>query len=53
MTVRPNAEKINKSTDTCKTLLAKTVISIRDLSSVIRLIGSCFPGVVYGPLHYK
>ena len=53
MTVRPNAEKKCKITDTCKALLAKNGGTIREVASAIGLIVSCFPGVAYGPLYYR
>ena len=53
MTVRPNADKIGKVTDTCKRLLAKNDCTIRELASAIGLLVSCFPGIAHGPLYYR
>ena len=53
LTVRPNADKIGKVTDTCKRLLAKNDCTIRELANAIGLLVSCFPGIAHGSLYYR
>ncbi|CAB4023700.1 Hypothetical predicted protein, partial [Paramuricea clavata] len=53
MTVSPTQEKIDKTVAACKLLLAKAATTIQQVGEVIGLLVSNFPGVEYGPLHYR
>jgi hypothetical protein len=53
MTVSPTPEKIDKTVAACKLLLAKSATTIQQVAEVIGLLVSNFPGVEYGPLHYR
>jgi hypothetical protein len=53
MTVSPTQEKIEKTVAACKLLLAKSATTIQHFAEVIGLLVFNFPGVEYGPLHYR
>ena len=52
MTVKLTPEKIAKGKAACNALLIKRRFTIRELSQIIGLIVSFFPGVLWGPLNY-
>ena len=53
MTVSPTGEKILKTVEACKRLQNMTKPLISEVAEVIGLIVSNFPGVQFGPLHYR
>lgn len=53
MTVRPTPEKAEKLKQKCLAVLPKTHVSIHDVSEVIGLMVSMFPGVEYAQLFYR
>ena len=53
MTVSLPPEKIDKGIRACSDLVRKRKFTIRELSQVIGLIVSFFPGVLWGPLYYR
>ena len=53
MTVRPTLEKADKLKTRCSALLTKTHASIQEVSEVIGLMVSMFPGVEYAQLFYR
>ena len=53
MTVRLTPEKIQKGKAACSALIKKRRFTIRELSQIIGLIVSFFPGVLWGPLNYR
>ncbi|XP_068729041.1 uncharacterized protein [Montipora capricornis] len=53
MTVAPPDEKIHKTVEARKRLKTTTKPQISDVAEVIGLIVSNFPGVQFGPLHYR
>ena len=53
MTVRPTPEKAEKLKQKCSAVLTKTHLSIHDVSEVICLMVSMFPGVEYAQLFYR
>ncbi|XP_067671070.1 uncharacterized protein [Haliotis asinina] len=53
MTFSPAPSKAHSVKQACATLLNKDTCSIRDLAEVIGYIVACFPGVQYGPLHFR
>lgn len=53
MTVRPTPEKAEKLKQKCLAVLTKTHVSIHDVSEVIGLMVSMFPGVEYAQLFYR
>ena len=53
MTIVLARDKAQKLLDSCKELLGKQSPTIRDVARVIGKIVSSFPGVMYGPLHYR
>ena len=53
MTVTPTQEKVEKTISACSQLLERGEVSILDVARVIGIIVSNFPGVQFGPLHYR
>ena len=53
MTVRPTPEKAAKVKQKCLAVLTKTHVSIQNVSEVIGLMVSMFPGVEYAQLFYR
>ena len=53
MTVTLTEQKIVEIKDLCKNLLRKQKPSIRMVAMVIGKLVAAFPGVQYGPLHYR
>ena len=53
MIIRLIPEKATKAKDMCLQLFSSTFPSLQELAEVIGLIVSSFPGVMYGPLHYR
>lgn len=53
MSVSLTAEKKLRYTESCHMLLTKDTVPIRLLAKVIGQLVSTFPGVLYGPLHYR
>ena len=53
MTVRPTPEKAEKLKQKCSAVLTTTHLSIHDVSEVIGLMVSMFPGVEYAQLFYR
>ena len=53
MTVTPTQDKVMKTRQCCLALLAKQTPTIQDLAEVIGVLVANFPGVEFGPLHYR
>ena len=53
MTVRPTPEKAEKLKQKCSAVLTKIRVSIHDVSEVIDLMVSMFPGVEYAQFFYR
>ena len=53
MTIQLTKDKKVALRDFCSTIRANNCITIRTLFSLIGKITSSFPGVRYGPLHYR
>ena len=53
MTIRPTKEKSEKIVALCQTKLEEQRCTIRDLARLIGNIVATFPGVQFGPLHYR
>ena len=53
MTIRPTPEKAEKLKQKCLAVLTKTHVSIHDVSEVIGLMVSMFPGVEFTKLFYR
>lgn len=53
MRVYLTAERATSISHACSSLLHNAHPSIRDLARVIGLITASFPGVMFGPLHYR
>ena len=53
MTVKLTLERANDLVSSCRSVIKKESISIRELASVIGKIVASFPAVMYGPLHYR
>ena len=53
MIVKLTAEKALKLQHDCLIILKRQSISIREAARIIGKIVSSFPGVMYGPLHYR
>ena len=53
MTVRPSQKKAQKLQQRCSALLSKTQASIQEVSEVIGLMVSVFPGLDYAQLYYR
>ena len=53
MTVKLTKRKIDKLRHFALEVLKKDLIKIEELASLIGIIVSSFPGVEYGPLHYR
>lgn len=53
MTVTLSEDKINKIKSACLGLMQKKVFSVRELAQVIGKLVAAFPGVKWGPLHYR
>lgn len=53
MTVKLTPEKAANLAETAKQTLKRKQLSIRDLAKVIGKIVAAFPGVKFGPLHYR
>ena len=53
MTVSPTREKIIKTVEACQRLKNMTKPRISEVAEVIGLLVSIFPGVQFGPLHYR
>ena len=53
MTIRLTPEKAAGLKTTCHALLTNPSPTIRELARVVGKIVSSFPGVMYGPLHYR
>ena len=53
MTVTPTHDKVMKTRQCCLALLAKQPPTIQDLAEVIGVLVANFPGVEFGPLHYR
>lgn len=53
MVVQLPDEKVTQVTEACEFLLQNKAHVIRDVAHVLGLMVSCFPAVVYAPLHYR
>lgn len=53
MTVKLTQSKCHAYLDMCKDMLRKDRVSIREIAQLIGKLVSTFPGVQYGPLHYR
>ena len=53
MTVSPTQEKVLKTINCWTELLRPLPLSIQQVSQVLGTLISNFPGVEYGPLHYR
>ena len=53
MTVTPTHDKIMKTRQCCLALLTSQTPTIQDLAEVIGVLVANFPGVEFGPLHYR
>lgn len=53
MQISLTPEKAHKVKCACQQLMDTTFPSIRQVVQVLRLLTSSFPGVMYGPLHYR
>ena len=53
MTITLTCEKAAKIKDACQTLMNSSKPLIREVARVLGLLTSSFPGVMYGPLHYR
>ena len=53
MTVSLNEDKVTVIVNECKNLFAQEHATIRNVSKVIGMVVAAFPGVQYGPLHYR
>ena len=53
MTVTPTQDKIMKTRQCCLALLTSQTPTIQDLAEVIGVLVANFPGVEFGPLHYR
>ena len=53
MTVTPTHDKVMKTRQCCLALLAKQPPTRQDLAEVIGVLVANFPGVEFGPLHYR
>lgn len=53
MTVRLTMEKKQKIKNACTALQERSKYIIREVASVIGLLVSSFPAVMYGPLYYR
>jgi hypothetical protein len=53
MTVRLTDKKVTKIKAKCSTLLHKVTVTIQELTVAIGCIVASFPGVQYGPMHYR
>ena len=52
MTVTPTGEKVERILSVCTTLLKTQIPTIKQVTEVISILVSNFPGAQYGPLHY-
>ena len=52
-TIFPTPDKITKSIQCCSALLDNNNPTIQDLAEVIGVIVANFPGIEFGPLHYR
>ena len=53
MTVTLTVEKISHVKTNCQKIMERDEVCIQDLASLIGLLVSSFPGVIYGPLFYR
>ena len=53
MTVRLTIEKKQKIKNACTALQERSKYTIREVASVLGLLVSSFPDVMYGPLYYR
>lgn len=53
MTVRPKPKRIESALNEIQKFKGKHKKTIRDLAHIIGILVSLFPGVKYGPLHYR
>ena len=53
MTVSPTPKKVTKTVHACTQLKNKPVPLVSDVAEVIGILVSNFPGVEFGPLHYR
>ncbi len=53
MTIRLTNDKANKIKLACQGLLSSGCPTIRDMAHVIGMLTASFPGVMFGPLHYR
>ena len=53
MTVSPTLDKVEKTKNACSCLLKTSHPTITQVAKVIGILISNFPGVRYGPLHYR
>ena len=53
MSVKPTKEKIHKIVNMCLSQLEEKTCTIRQLAQLIGSLVATFPGVQYGPLHYR
>ncbi|KAJ8032511.1 Amine sulfotransferase [Holothuria leucospilota] len=53
MIIRPKPERVSKSLDEIRKFKSKQRKTLRELAHIIGLLVSLFPGVQYGPLHYR
>ena len=53
MTISPSLEKKEKTKEKSKLLLQASAVTIRNLAEVIGVLVANFPGIEFGPLHYR
>ncbi len=53
MTISPTPHKVEKTLNACSWLLSNNSPTITQVAEVIGILISNFPGVNYGPLHYR
>lgn len=52
-TIQLTDSKKNKTKDLCQHVLSAKVLSIRQVAKLLGTLTSAFPGVKFGPLHYR
>jgi len=53
MSIKLTTEKASKIKLECESALQMRRITIRQVARILGLLVSCFPGVMWGPLHYR
>ena len=53
MTIRLTQAKMEKIQTFCQSISLSNIVSIRDMAKLLGTLTSAFPGVAYGPLHYR